>query len=282
MTAAVSPAPRADVDDLRAALFDQPPRRGPASAVAASRTFAWRSLVRIKRVPDSLVTAVMQPIIFTLLFTYLFGGAIAGSTGDYLQFFMPGVLVLGIVITTMDAGIALNADIDRGTYDRIRSLPVWRPAAIVGRMSGDAVRYVAATVAPLLLGLALGFRPQGGFTGVLLALLFLQLLAFAVSWIWTLIGALVRNHLAAQTMIVTFNTILVFTSNVVAPKETMPGWIQGVITVNPVTHATTVVRGLVHGTLTGAELTAGLVALAVVVVLFAPATVYFYYRRGRA
>jgi ABC-2 type transport system permease protein len=280
VTAAVSPAEPA-VDEVRTALFDQPPRRGTASALAASRTFAWRSLVRIKRVPDSVATAVMQPIIFTVLFTYLFGGAISGSTGEYLQFFMPGVLVLGIVITTMDAGIGLNMDFDRGTYDRIRSLPVWRPAAIAGRMAGDAVRYAFATVAPLLLGLALGFRPDGGFGGVLLALLYLQLLAFSVAWIWTLVGAIVRSHVAAQTMIVMLNTMVVFTSNVVAPSESMPGWLQAVISANPVTHATTMVRGLMHGTLTGEQATAGILACAVLIALFAPATVYFYYRRGR-
>jgi ABC-2 type transport system permease protein len=268
-------------DGVHEALVGQPPRRGTASPAAATRTFAWRSIVRLKRVPDAVITTVAQPIMFTVLFTYLFGGAISGSTGAYLNFFVPGALVLGVVITTIDAGIGLNMDIDRGTYDRIRSLPVWRPAGLLGRMiGGDAVLCLCATVAPLLLGLALGFRPGGGVPGVLAALLYLQLLAVSVAWIWMLLAAVIRNHLTAQSVIVTINTVLVFTSNVVAPQETMPGWLQGVISVNPVTHATTAVRGMMYGTLTTGQLTAALVTCAIIVVLFAPATVYFYYRRG--
>jgi ABC-2 type transport system permease protein len=273
----VEPSPAAD---LRSVLFDAPPRRATASLVSATRTFVWRSMIWLKRVPDRLVTAVMQPIIFTLLFTYLFGGAISGSARNYLQFFTPGVLVLGIVIATMEAGIALNRDFDQHIYDRLRSLPVWRPAPIVGRMLADSVRYAAATIPPLLLGLALGFRAQS-FTGTVLALLYLQLFAFALSWLWTLVGAVVHSHVVAQSVIVMLDTVLVFTSNVVAPRETMPGWLQAVITVNPVTHAATMVRGLMHDNLTAGQASAGLLVCVVLIAIFAPATVFVYYRRGR-
>src|SRR5690606_32869146 len=142
---------------VQALALDTHPRRpGP---VATSLAFAWRALLKIKHVPEQLFDVTLTPIIFTLMFTYLFGGAIAGSTGEYLQFLLPGLLVQTSVITIVDTGYTLNADITEGVFDRFRSLPIWRPAPIVGARVGDSVRYTIASAITVGLGLVLGFRP---------------------------------------------------------------------------------------------------------------------------
>ena len=134
--------------------------------VLTSLTFGWRALLKIKHVPEQLVDVTMFPIMFTLMFTYLFGGALAGSTQEYLQFLLPGILVQANVMITMNTGITLNTDIQKGVFDRFRSLPVWRPSPLVGALLGDLVRYSIGSAIVITLGLVLGFRPEGGAVGV--------------------------------------------------------------------------------------------------------------------
>lgn len=259
-------------------LAPAPPRR--ASALSASRTFAWRALRKIKHSPDELSSALVMPIIFTLWLTYLLGGAIAGSPGAYLDYFLPGVTVLSVALTTTYTGIGLNRDISRGTFDRIRTLPVWRPSVIVGAMLGDVIRYAAVSVIPVLLGLLLGYRPGGGVGGVLLALLFLQLFAFSLAWVWALFGVSVKNPTTVQDVSWMLQFLLSLASNVYVPQATMPGWLSLIVDVNPISHATTAVRGMMEGTLTSGQLTAGLITCAVLILVFAPLTMIGF-RRGR-
>src|SRR5918992_5546571 len=154
-------------DNLRSALASgERPRC--ANALSASLTFGWRALLKIKHVPEQLFDAVGNPIIFTLLFTYLLGGAIAGSTGAYLQFLLPGILVQTVIMITAYTGVNLNTDISKGVADRFRSLPIWRPSVIVGALLGDVARYALASAIVLALGLVLGFRPEG-VVGVVLS-----------------------------------------------------------------------------------------------------------------
>lgn len=268
-------------ESMRGSLLttrERPPRAG---VLSASLTFASRSLLKIKRAPEGLFGVLMQAVMFTLLFTYLFGGAIAGSPSRYLDFFLPGVSVIAVVIASMNTGFVLNVDIDQGVFDRVRSLPVWQSSVLVGAMLGDVIRYAIASVVPLLLGLALGFRPDGGLTGVLLALLFLQVFAFSLAWIWALVGVAVRATASAQTLIITLDSVLLFGSNIVAPRETMPSWLQTVIGINPITHAATAVRGLMHDTVTAGQMGRAFLACAILVVIFAPLTAYAYSRRSR-
>ncbi|GGQ36735.1 ABC-2 type transport system permease protein [Actinomadura coerulea] len=260
-----------------AAPGERPPRAG---ALSASMTFGWRALLKIKHSPNQLVDALMLPVIFTLSFTYLVGGAIAGSPGRYLHFFLPGVMVMAVALTTAYTGIVLNQDVDQGVFDRVRSLPVWQSSVLVGAMLGDVVRYAVASVVPLLLGLALGFRPDGGVGGVVLALLFLQLFAFCLAWIGTFVGVSVRTPTAAQTLSWTLLFILVVASNVMVPQQTMPGWLEGLIKVNPISVATTAMRGLMDGTATAGQMGWAFLACAVLVAVFAPLTMYRY-GRGR-
>ena len=240
-------------DALRSVLLagERPSRPGP---VLTSLTFGWRALLRIKHVPEQLVDVTMFPIMFTLMFTYLFGGALAGSTQEYLQFLLPGILVQANVMITMNTGITLNTDIQKGVFDRFRSLPVWRPSPLVGALLGDLVRYSIGSAIVIMLGLVLGFRPEGGAVGVVLSVVLLLVFSFCLSWLWTMLSLILRtpNSVAGVSMMAMFP--LTFGSNIFVDPKTMPGWMQAVVEVNPITHLATVVRGLMHGSVPAGEI----------------------------
>lgn len=277
-TPTVLPRPVVD-DSLRTALATRarPPR---PSALSASLTFGWRALLKIKHVPEQLFDVTAFPIMFTLMFTYLFGGALAGSTSDYLQFLLPGILVQTVMFITVYTGIALNTDISKGMFDRFRSLPIWQPAPLVGALLGDVARYTLASTVVIAVGLALGFRPGGGAIGMLSAVILHLVFAFSLSWVWTVFGLLMRTPssvmLASQTVLF----FLTFSSNIFVDPQTMPSWLQTVVDLNPVTHVVTASRGLMHGTATVAEIGWVIVASVVLVAVFAPITMHLYRTRS--
>jgi ABC-2 type transport system permease protein len=262
-------------DTLRSALSarNRPPRPG---ALSASITFGWRALLKIKHVPEQLFDVTAFPIMFTLMFTYLFGGALAGSTGEYLQFLLPGILVQTVVFITIYTGFGLNTDVTKGVFDRFRSLPIWRPAALVGALLGDAARYTMASAMVIVLGLVLGYRPAGGIVGVLLSVALLLVFSFSLSWIWTMLGLILRtpNSVMGVSMMVLFP--LTFVSNIFVEPQTMPSWLQAVVGANPITHLVTAVRGLMHGTMTAGQIGWVLLISGVLVAVFAPLTMYLY------
>lgn len=262
-------------DMLRSALSSRERPKRP-NALSASLTFGWRAMLKIKHVPEQLFDAVVGPTMFTLLFTYLFGGALAGSTGEYVQFLLPGILVQTVVLMTMYTGFTLNTDVSKGVADRFRSLPVWRPAAIVGALLGDTVRYMLASTIVLVLGLVLGFRPEGGVIGVLLAVALVLVFSFSLSWIWTMLGLILRtpNAVLWGSQMLLFP--LTFASNIFVDPKTMPGWLQTAVGFNPITHLVTATRGLMSGTVTMGQIGAILVACMILIVVFAPVTMYLY------
>ncbi|MGW5668693.1 ABC transporter permease [Micromonospora sp. NPDC003776] len=263
-------------------LFDTPDARADkAGALYACRTFAWRGLLKLKNVPDQLGTAVIFPIVLTLVFTYLLGGAIAGSPRQYLQFFLPGVIVIVLVSSSWNSALSLNRDIATGMFDRVRSSAIWRPSVIVGALAADVFRYLLTSVVVLLVGMLLGFRPHGGLSGVVLALLFLQLFAFSVAWVWMLFAVLIRQPEALQGLLYPLQFLLLFGSNALAPAQTMPGWLAAVVKANPVSHANTVVRGLLQGTATSGQVGSALLYCAVLIVVFGVPTALLYSRKQR-
>jgi ABC-2 type transport system permease protein len=251
----------------------RPPR---ATALSASVTFAWRAMLKIKHVPMQLFDVTAFPIMFTLLFTYLFGGALAGSPREYLQELLPGILVMAVTMITMYTGMALNTDISKGVFDRFRSLPIWRPAVLVGMLLADTVRYALASLVVITLGLLLGFRPDGGPLGVVLAVALLLLFSFSLSWAWTVIGLRMQTPEAVMQMSMTVLFPLTFASNVFVDPSTMPGWVQAFVRVNPITLLTSAARGLMHGNLAAGDLTWVLVWSAALVAVFAPLTMRLY------
>ena len=231
---------------------------------------------KIKHVPMQLFDVTAFPIMFVLLYTYLFGGALAGSPSAYLQLLLPGILVMTVTWITMYTGQALNTDISKGVFDRFRSLPMWRPAVLVGMLLADTVRYTIASVVVITVGVILGFRPDGGPLGVAAAVLLLLVFSFALSWVWTVVGLKVQKPDTVLQVSMTVLFPLTFASNVFVAVDTMPGWVQAFVRVNPVTHLTTASRGLMHGLPVGAEVGWVLLWSAGLVLVFAPITMRLY------
>lgn len=274
MSAETTEAPLAE-NDLGDVLSrtERPPRVG---GVSASVTLAWRALLKIKHVPFQLFDVTAFPLMFTLLFTFLFGGALAGSPREYIQFLLPGILVQSILFVTVYTGFGLNTDIDNGLFDRFRSLPIWQPAPVVGALLGDLMRYCMAALVVVGLGFVLGFRPEAGVVGVLLALALVLVFAFSLSWIWILFGLTVEKPESVMTTSFLLLFPLTFVSNIFVDPTTMPGWLQAVVSVNPVTHLVDATRGLMHGGVVFADVAWVLAASAVTVAVFAPLSMHRY------
>ena len=268
-------APDAVAHVLRSA-GPRPPR---PNAVSTSITFGWRALLKIKHVPEQLFDVTMFPIMFTLLFTYLFGGALAGSTDAYIQFLLPGILVQTVVMITMYTGVTLNKDIEKGVFDRFRSLPIWRPSPLVGALLGDVVRYSLASVIVLALGLAIGFRPAGGIVGVVASIALLLLFSFCLSWVWTMIAMIVRTESAVMGVSMFILFPLAFASNIFVDPQTMPGWLQAFVAVNPVSFLVTSIRSLMAGEPDAAALAVTMAICAGFLAVFGPITMRLYNRK---
>ena len=274
VTPAVAPG---DAGAIRAAVASSA-RPARPSPVRASFTLGWRAVLKVKHVPEQLFDVTAFPIMFTLMFTYLFGGALAGSPREYLQQLLPGILVQTVLFITIYTGMTLNGDIEKGVFDRFRSLPIWRPAVLAGAMLGDIARYATAAGVALALGYVLGYRPDGGAVGVVTGLALLLVFAFSVSWVFTALGLVVRTPQAVMSasMVVLFP--LTFATNIFVSPATMPGWMQGVVDVNPISHLVTAVRGLMAGDPTAGQVLYVLVASAIVTGIFAPLTVRLFNR----
>lgn len=253
-------------------------RPRPASALSAVTTLAWRAMLKIKHVPFQLFDVTITPIMFTLLFTYVFGGALAGSTQAYIQFLLPGILVQTVIFITVYTGVGLNTDIQKGLYDRFRSLPMWQPSPVLGALAGDVFRYSMASLLIIVLGVILGFRPGAGFVGVLLAFLLVLLFAFSVSWIWIIFGMKVKTPESVMTMSFLFLMPLTFASNIFVEVKTMPPWLATIVSLNPVTHLTDASRALMHGKDAAADVTWVLIASAVIVAIAAPIAMRMYHQ----
>jgi ABC-2 type transport system permease protein len=251
-------------------------RPHPATAPSAVATLAWRAMLKIKHVPFQLFDVTVMPIMFTLLFTYIFGGALAGSPRQYIQYLLPGVLVQTIIFITVYTGIGINTDIHKGLYDRFRSLPVWQPAPIFGALAGDLFRYSVASALIIVMGLILGFRPQGGAVGVLLATALVMVFCLALSWCWIIVGMLVRTPESVMTTSFIFLMPLTFASNIFVDLKTMPDGLQAVVSRNPVTHLANASRGLMHGQPVWTEVAWVLVASAVIVLVASPIAMRMY------
>jgi ABC-2 type transport system permease protein len=251
-------------------------RPRPATAASAVLTLAWRAMLKIKHVPFQLFDVTVMPIMFTLLFTYIFGGALAGTPREYLQYLLPGILVQTVVFITVYTGMGLNTDIHKGLYDRFRSLPVWQPSPLWGALAGDLFRYSVASALILAVGFAMGFRPEGGALGVVLAVALVLIFSFALSWLWIIIGMLVRTAESVMTMSFVFLMPLTFASDIFVRLDTMPAWLQVIVGRNPVTYLASAARGLMHGRTAPADVVWVLAASAVIVLVAAPVAMRLY------
>ena len=254
----------------------RPPRAG---ALSAALTFGWRGMLKVKHVPEQLLDVTITPVMFLLMFLYLFGGEVAGSTSEYLDYILPGILVMSVLFTTVYSGIALNTDLTKGVVDRFRSLPIWRPAPLVGSLLGDSVRYLVAGTVIIVLGLILGYRPGAGAPGVLAALALVVVFSFGLSWVFTTLGMLLRSPNAVMNAGFMAIFPLTFLSNVFVDPETLPAGLEAVVDVNPVSILATASRGLMEGNAEGSDIAIVLAVAAALTAVFAPLTARLY-RRG--
>ncbi len=251
-------------------------RPPPASALSAALTFAWRGMLKVKHVPEQLLDVTITPVMFVLMFTYIFGGAISGSTGEYLDYILPGILVMSVLFTTVYSGIALNTDLTKGVVDRFRSLPIWRPAPLVGSLLGDSVRYVLAGTVIIVLGVILGYRPGAGAGGAVAALALVVLFAFGLSWVFTTLGLLMRSPNAVMNAGFMGIFPLTFLSNVFVDPDTLPAGLEAFVDVNPISILATASRGLMEGNADGADIVIVLAVAAALTAVFAPLTNRLY------
>lgn len=218
----------------------------PFALVRHSAALAKRSIIKLTRTPEAFIDVTLQPIIFLLLFTYVFGGAIAGSTHDYLQNLLPGILAM-TVATTITIGVNLNSDMEKGVFDRFRSLPIGRSAPLLGAVFADVVRYATICVVTIGFGYVIGFRIETNVAyavaGCLLAIAF----ALCLSWLSVFIGMKARTSGAVQGITFLIILPLSFGSNVFVPTDTLPSWLQTFVAINPLTQLVATVRGLFLG-----------------------------------
>jgi len=273
------PSHRAAPPRLAAALSarDRPAR---ANALNAALTFAWRGLLKIKHIPEQLLDVTVTPVLFTLMFTYLFGGALAGSPQAYLQFLLPGMMVMSVLFTTVYSGVTLNTDVTKGVSDRFRSLPIWPPAPLVGAVLSDSVRYLIAAGVTLAVGLVLGYRPAGGGFGVAAGLGLLVVFAFAISWIFTTIGLLLRTPNAVMNLGFVCIFPLTFMTNIFVDPATLPALLGAVVNANPITQLVSAVRGCMEGSPQWSAVAITLATSGVCTLLFAPLTLRLYRRNA--
>ena len=254
-------------------------RISPVEGLRNTATLAWRTLVQIKHNPFELLDFSVQPIMFLLLFTYVFGGAISGSPRDYLAFGLAGIIVQNMLFATLNTGVGLNTDLTKGVFDRLRSLPIARWSPLAGRIVADVVKQTWAVALLLGVGMILGFRVGTGPVEVLAAFGLLIVFALAASWMSVMVGMLVSAPEKVQIFGFVLLFPLTFASNAFAPTQTMPGWLQAWVKVNPVTHLADAIRGLlVSGPVAGPVLWSLLWAAGIGVV-FAPLAVRAFRRR---
>ena len=273
MTTATATRPVAPVPPARAARPVVP------AVLRHSATLAWRGVLKTVHSTEALLDVTLQPVIFLLLFVYVFGGAIAGDTTTYLQYALPGVLVQTVVFASAGTGTGLADDLKSGIFDRFRSLPISRTAPLLGAIGADLVRYVTSGVIMLAFGFLLGFRTNAGVLAVLASLALVTAFAFALCWVFTALAMVLREPRSVQGLGALVILPLTFGSNVFVPTATLPTWLQAFVEVNPVSKVADAVRGLLSGGPVAGPATATLVAAVVLVGVFGPLAVVLYRRR---
>ncbi len=242
-------------------------------------TMAWRALKKMRRNPEQFVDVTFQPLLFTAMFAYIFGGAISGDVASYLPLLIPGILAQTTLTTCMATGVQLREDMDKGVFDRFKSLPIARIAPLAGPMVADLIRYGIAVTLTIAVGLAMGYRPGGGVAGVLAGGLLTVFAGWSLAWLFTFVGTVGRSAQAVQGFSLMILFPLTFLSNAFVPVDTLPDWLAAFVRVNPVSHVVSAVRDLLDtGAVTG-EVGLALIGCVAVIAVFAPLAVRAYSRK---
>jgi oleandomycin transport system permease protein len=255
------------------------PRVSPIEGLRQTLTLGWRTIVQVRHNAWELGDFSFQPIMFLLLFTYVFGGALAGSTGEYLDFALPGIIVMNMLFVTMYVGMGLNTDITKGVFDRLRSLPIARWAPMAGRITADLLKQAWSIVLLLVVGMIMGFRVGTSFLELLGAVALILVFALAFSWVSVLVGMLAKNPEQVQLFGFTALFPITFVSNVFVDETTMPGWLKPIVENNPVSILADAARGLMVGGPVAEPVTLSLLWAIAIMAVFAPLSMLAFRRR---
>jgi ABC-2 type transport system permease protein len=273
----ISPTTLGTVDPA-AAVARARPRVSLGETFSQTISMAWRALKKMRRNPEQFFDVTIQPLLFTAMFAYVFGGAISGNVKSYLPLMIPGIVGQTVLTTCMATGVQLREDLEKGVFDRFKSLPIARIAPLAGPMVADLLRYLIASSLTFAMGLIIGYRPQGGVLGVFGAILLAIFTGWALAWIFTWIGTIARSAQAVQGMSMMILFPLTFLSNAFVPVKTLPSALRTFVNINPVSHLVTATRDLAnHGTVSGQVGLTVLVGL-IVIAIFAPLAVSSYQR----
>ena len=257
---------------------DLPARPSVRDTVNQSLAMAWRALKKMRRNPEQWFDVTIQPLLFTAMFAYVFGGAISGDVKSYLPLMIPGIVAQTVLTTCMATGVQLREDMEKGVFDRFKSLPIARIAPLAGPMVADVVRYLIAAGLTFVTGIAMGYRPGGGVLGLLAAIVLAIFTGWAMAWIFTWIGTIARTARSVQGLSMMILFPLTFLSNAFVPVDTLPSWLETFVKVNPVSHLVSATRDLANNATITAEVGWTLLAGLVVIAIFAPLSVRSYRR----
>src|SRR5215470_11219642 len=270
--------PRMAVVDPAIAVARTRPHNSLTETVSQTFSMAWRALKKMRRNPEQFFDVTLQPLLFTAMFAYIFAGAISGNVHSYLPLMIPGIVAQTVLTTCMSTGVQLREDMDKGVFDRFKSLPIARLSPLAGPMTADLVRYLIAATLTFAMGAVLGYRPGGGVLGVTGAILLAIVTGWAIAWIFTFIGTIARNARSVQGFSMMILFPLTFLSNAFVPVSTLPGPLAAFVKVNPVSHLVSATRDLANHAVISGEVGWTLLACIVVMVIFAPLSVYSYKR----
>ncbi|MEP7088865.1 MAG: ABC transporter permease [Nocardioidaceae bacterium] len=248
-------------------------------SVSQTMTMAWRATKKMRRNPEQFFDVTFQPILFTAMFAYIFGGAISGDVKSYLPLLIPGILAQTVLTTCMATGVQLREDMDKGVFDRFKSLPIARIAPLAGPMVADLLRYLIATTLTIGMGIALGYRPGGGVWGVLAAGVFMIVCGWSLAWIFTFVGTLARSAQSVQGISLMILFPLTFLSNAFVPTSTLPDWLRHFVQVNPVSHIVAGARSLANNGAVNGDVGWALLGCALIIGVFAPLSVRAYTKK---
>ena len=248
-------------------------------ALTQITSLAWRALIKMRRNPEQLVDVTFMPVLFTLMFGFMFAGAISGSQASYLPILIPGIMAMTTITASVAAGVQFREDMDKGVFDRFRSLPIARIAPLAGPMMADLARYAIAAGVTLIVSALMGYRPGGGVPGVAAGVVLTVITGWSLAWIFMWIGTIARTAGAVQGMSMMIMFPLAFLSNAFVPAKTLPGWLQTVTAINPVSHVVSALRDLMNdGTFT-AQVGWALLGCAAIAAIFIPLAVRSYSKR---
>lgn len=246
------------------------------SAIKDSMMLGWRSLLKIKHIPEEFIDVIISPAMFTFLFSFMLGGALAGSTVDYMKFLVPGILVQTLAFNSVYSGFTINTDISKGIFERFKSMPIWAPAPFIGLFIGDCLRHIISSVFLLFFAFLIGFRIEASPIYIAASVALVIFFSISLSWFFMIMGLIMRSLSAIMSTSMLILMPMVFMSNIYADPATMPGWLQTFISFNPLSWQVDAVRSLFAGSFDGDLILKALAASLLITMALAPIAIMLY------